>query len=86
MVYEEGCLSGPGYPADVTRAEKITVKALNADGEEVELSAEGLPAVAIQHEIDHLDGYLFIDRISRLKREMIKRKIKKALEAEAKAL
>jgi len=86
MVYEEGCLSVPGYTADVTRAEKITVKALNADGEEVELSAEGLPAVAIQHEIDHLDGYLFIDRISRLKREMIKRKIKKALEAEAKAL
>jgi len=86
MVYEEGCLSVPGYTADVTRAEWIAVSALNAGGEPIELEAEGLPAIAIQHEIDHLDGFLFIDRISRLKRELIKRKIKKALEAEQMAL
>lgn len=86
MVYEEGCLSVPGYTADVTRAEKITLTALSSEGEPVELEAEGLPAIAIQHEIDHLDGFLFIDRISRLKRELIKRKIKKALEAESRAL
>ena len=83
---EEGCLSVPGYTADVTRAEWITVKALNGEGEPIELTAEGLPAIAIQHEIDHLDGTLFIDRISRLKRELIKRKIKKALEAQEYAL
>ena len=86
MVYEEGCLSVPGYTADVTRAERIAVRALNSEGEHIELEAEGLPAIAIQHEIDHLDGTLFIDRISRLKRELIKRKIKKALEAEQWAL
>ena len=86
MVYEEGCLSVPGYTADVTRAEWIAVKALNGEGEPIELTAEGLPAIAIQHEIDHLDGTLFIDRISRLKRELIKRKIKKALEAQEYAL
>lgn len=86
MVYEEGCLSVPGYTADVTRAEWVAIKALNSEGEPVELTAEGLPAIAIQHEIDHLDGTLFIDRISRLKRELIKRKIKKALEAEQWAL
>ncbi len=86
MVYEEGCLSVPGFTADVTRAEKVVVKALDREGRPVELEAEGLPAIAIQHEIDHLDGTLFIDRLSRIKREIIKRKIKKALEAEEKAL
>lgn len=85
-VYEEGCLSVPGFTADVERFSKLKVRALDRSGRPVEISAEGLFAIAIQHEIDHLDGILFIDRLSRLKREMIKRKIKKALEAEEKAL
>ncbi|MBI5810338.1 MAG: peptide deformylase [Deltaproteobacteria bacterium] len=85
IVYEEGCLSVPGVTADVTRADKVTVKALNRDGNPIEISAEGLLAIVIQHEIDHLDGLLFIDRLSRLKRDIIKRKLKKALEAEERA-
>ncbi len=85
-VYEEGCLSVPGFTADVTRAARVTARALDRDGRPLEITAEGLFAIAIQHEIDHLDGMLFIDRLSRLKREMIKRKIKKALESEQRAL
>ncbi|MBI5644037.1 MAG: peptide deformylase [Deltaproteobacteria bacterium] len=86
IVYEEGCLSVPGITADVTRAAHLRVRALNLEGKEVEFDAEGLFAIAIQHELDHLDGMLFIDRLSRLKREMIKRKLKKALAAEDRAL
>lgn len=84
--YEEGCLSVPGITADVDRFLKVTVAALDKDGGPVEIEAEGLFAIALQHEIDHLDGMLFIDRLSRLKRDLIKRKLKKALEAEDKAL
>lgn len=84
-VYEEGCLSVPGITADVTRAEKVSVKALDREGKPIEVDAEGLFAIAIQHEIDHLDGMLFIDRLSRLKRDIIKRRLKKALEAEERA-
>lgn len=85
-VYEEGCLSVPGFTADVERAAKVRIKALNKNGEPISFEAGGLFAIALQHEIDHLDGILFIDRLSRLKREMIKRKIKKALESEERAL
>lgn len=80
--YEEGCLSVPGITADVIRASEVTVKALDGEGKPVEINATGLFAIALQHELDHLDGVLFIDRLSRLKREMIKRKLKKANEAE----
>lgn len=80
--YEEGCLSVPGITADVVRASEVTVKALDREGRPVEIEASGLFAIALQHEIDHLDGVLFIDRLSRLKREIVKRKLKKAFEAE----
>lgn len=80
--YEEGCLSVPGITADVTRADNITVEALDRDGREISIEASGLFAIAIQHEIDHLEGILFIDRLSRLKRDLVKRKLKKALAQE----
>lgn len=84
--YEEGCLSVPGVTADVVRSSEIVVRALDKNGKPMEFRAEGLFAIAIQHELDHLDGLLFIDRLSRLKRDLIKRKLKKAAEAEEKAL
>jgi peptide deformylase len=62
----EGCLSVPGYIGEVARAEKVTIKALNRNGKEVRIKGEGLLARAIQHEIDHLDGILFIDRLTDL--------------------
>ncbi len=68
---EEGCLSIPELFGEVTRAEHITLHAINADGEAYEHAAEGLLARAIQHEIDHLDGILFIDHLSILKRQML---------------
>lgn len=74
---EEGCLSVPNLRAKVERADKVRVKAKNLEGEEVNLDAEGLMAICLQHELDHLDGVLFIDRISRLKRGMYDAKIKK---------
>ena len=80
--FEEGCLSVPGFMADVKRAATINVKALDREGKQVEFTAHDLLSIAIQHEIDHLDGILFIDRLSRLKRELLKRKIKKVLEDE----
>ena len=76
-VYEEGCLSVPGIYDKVTRAEKVKVKALNREGEAFELEAEGLLAICIQHEIDHLDGKLFVDYLSPLKRERIRKKLDK---------
>ena len=79
VVYEEGCLSVVDFTADVTRAERVLVGGYGADGEELEIEADGLLAVALQHEIDHLDGKLFIDRISRLKRDIYVRKLKKAI-------
>jgi peptide deformylase len=79
VVYEEGCLSIIDYAADVKRAERITVKGLDREGNPVLLKKEGLPAIVLQHEIDHLDGRLFIDRISTLKRELYKRRLKKLL-------
>jgi len=62
----EGCLSVPGFIGEVARAEKVTIKALNRNGKEVRIKGEGLLARAIQHEIDHLDGVLFVDRLTSL--------------------
>lgn len=84
--YEEGCLSVPGFTADVKRFSTVVVKCLDKDGNDVEIKAGGLFAIALQHEIDHLDGFLFIDWLSKLKRDIIKRKIKKAIEDEKKQL
>jgi peptide deformylase len=77
QVYQEGCLSVPGIFADVTRAEAITVNALDRDGKPFELQVDGLLAVCIQHEMDHLEGKLFVDYLSPLKREMVRKKLAK---------
>ena len=77
-VYEEGCLSIPDYYAEVERPAKITVRHLDAEGREQVTQADGLLATCLQHEIDHLNGILFIDHISKLKREMVIRKFTKA--------
>jgi peptide deformylase len=74
---DEGCLSVPGVFEKVQRADAITVKALSSDGDAFEMDAEGLLAVCIQHEIDHLDGKLFIDYLSELKRQRIRKKLSK---------
>lgn len=74
---EEGCLSIPGCRALVPRKEKLKVKALNRKGEEFVLDADGLLAICIQHEIDHLNGVLFVDHISALKRQRFKEKMLK---------
>ena len=76
--FEEGCLSVPEYTAKIDRAEKVAVRFHDRSGKEMELEADGLLAVALQHEIDHLDGYLIIDRISPIKREFFKKKYAKA--------
>jgi peptide deformylase len=72
--YQEGCLSIPGYYEKVTRSDKISIKALNTDGEPFDMVAEDLLAICIQHEIDHLDGLLFLDRVSSLKTDLFRRK------------
>ncbi|WP_374012496.1 peptide deformylase [Pseudoxanthomonas koreensis] len=77
QVYQEGCLSVPGIFADVTRAGAISVRFLDRQGREQELSTDGLLAVCIQHEIDHLEGKLFVDYLSPLKREMVRKKLAK---------
>lgn len=77
-VYEEGCLSIPDYYAEVERPASITVRHLDREGKEQVTEAEGLLATCLQHEIDHLNGVLFIDHISKLKREMVIRKFTKA--------
>jgi len=82
---EEGCLSIPGFSETVRRAEKIRVSALNLDGEAFELEAQGLLAVCIQHETDHLDGKLFVDYLSTLKRDRIRKKLEKQARHEARA-
>lgn len=74
---EEGCLSVPEFYDYVDRAERVTVRALDRDGNPFELQAEGLLAVCIQHEIDHLDGKLFVDYLSELKRDRLKKKAAK---------
>jgi len=78
QVYQEGCLSVPGIFADVTRADTITVRFLDRQGVAQELTTDGLLAVCVQHEMDHLDGKLFIDYLSPLKREMVRKKLAKS--------
>jgi peptide deformylase len=77
IVWEEGCLSVPDYTAPVTRARRILLRAWTPDQKEIEIEAEELLAVALQHEIDHLDGKLFLDRLSRLKRDLYKARQRK---------
>jgi peptide deformylase len=83
VLWKEGCLSVPDFEAEVKRAERVTMRALDLDGKEVEVRAEGLQAVCFQHEVDHLDGILFIDRISRLKRSRYALKRKKQQKRES---
>ena len=75
--YEEGCLSIPDYYAEVERPASVRVEYLDRDGRRQEIVAEGLMATCLQHEIDHLDGVLFIDHISKLKRDMVVKKFRK---------
>ena len=75
--YQEGCLSVPGYYEEVSRPTGVKVSALNAQGESFEITAEGILAVCIQHEMDHLNGKLFVDYLSALKRNRIKQKLQK---------
>ena len=76
---EEGCLSLPGYNADVPRAFYVVVKAFDINEKPVELEEEGYAARVLQHEIDHLNGKLFPDRLSRLKKNLLYQKVKKAI-------
>lgn len=78
---DEGCLSVPDYRANVKRFAAVVVEYQDRNGEPVRIEAEGFPAVVLQHEIDHLDGVLFIDRISSLKRNIYKRNVKKRLKS-----
>lgn len=78
---EEGCLSLPGYLQSIKRSAKVIVKALNREGKPIVMEATGLLARVFQHEIDHLDGILIIDRISPIKREFFKRRYKKSIKA-----
>ncbi|MBT8767352.1 peptide deformylase [Metapseudomonas boanensis] len=75
--YQEGCLSVPGFYENVDRPQKVRIKAIDRDGQPFELIAEGLLAVCIQHECDHLNGKLFVDYLSSLKRDRIKKKLEK---------
>lgn len=75
--YQEGCLSVPGFYENVDRPQKVKIRALDRDGNPFELIAEGLLAVCIQHECDHLNGKLFVDYLSNLKRDRIKKKLEK---------
>jgi peptide deformylase len=85
QMWQEGCLSFPGVSEEIKRAERVRVKALNEHGQPFELEADGLMAVAIQHENDHLNGVLMIDKFSALKRRKIGRQVAKAVEADAHA-
>jgi peptide deformylase len=82
----EGCLSVPDFRADVKRSERILVEGHDRDGNPMRVEAEGLHAIVLQHEIDHLNGRLFIDRISALKRELYKRRVRKAMRENEPAL
>ena len=82
QVSEEGCLSVPGFQGNVKRNDSIVVEALNRNGEKVIIEAKDLMSRVLQHEIDHLDGILFFDRMSKLKRDLFKRKVEKALGSE----
>ena len=80
---EEGCLSVPGFFETVRRAEQVVFQYLNLEGEEMEIRADGLLAVCVQHEIDHLDGKLFIDYLSPLKQQRLRKKLEKRQKAPA---
>ena len=75
--WEEGCLSIIDYSEEVKRKKKVVVRCQNLEGETVEITGENLLSIVLQHEIDHLDGILFIDRLSRLKRDLVRRKLQK---------
>jgi len=77
VVAEEGCLSVPDIYSQVKRSSKVTIKALNENGDPIEITKEDLIARALQHEIDHLDGILFVDRIGRMERQILLNKLKK---------
>jgi peptide deformylase len=77
VLWEEGCLSVVDLTVEIQRAAKVTLVALNEHGKDISIDAEGLLAVALQHEIDHLNGKLILDRISRLKRDLYSRRLKK---------
>jgi peptide deformylase len=79
IVYEEACLSVIDFSAEVTRSAKVLVRGLDRNGNPVEIEGEGLLAICLQHEIDHLNGILYIDHISSLKRTMYKKRLKKML-------
>ena len=85
QTYQEGCLSVPGIYADVDRADRITVEALDRNGQPQQIEAEGLLAVCIQHEMDHLVGKLFVDYLSPLKRDLVRRKLEKQRRSAAQA-
>ncbi|MGI9534303.1 MAG: peptide deformylase [Thermodesulfobacteriota bacterium] len=82
QISEEGCLSVPGFLGNINRNEDIVVEALNRKGENIVIKASELLSRVLQHEIDHLDGILFFDRMSKLKRQLFKRKVEKALGSE----
>jgi peptide deformylase len=77
IIWEEGCLSVPDYVDEVERSQTVVVTGLDREGQPLRIEAAGLLAVCLQHEIDHLDGVLFVDRLSRLKQSMVKKKLKK---------
>jgi peptide deformylase len=81
IVHEEGCLSVADFAAEVRRHAQVVVKGLDREGKPIEITGEGLMAVVLQHEIDHLNGILFIDHISRLKRGLYLRRLKKQVDA-----
>jgi peptide deformylase len=76
---EEGCLSVPGIYEPIERAQRVTVRALGVDGNPFTLTADGMIAVCIQHELDHLEGKVFVDYLSRLKQQRIKAKLQKQI-------
>jgi len=86
IVTDEGCLSVPGYYEEVERADRIRVRFLNRDGDDLEMEAEGLLAVCIQHEVDHLEGRLFVDYLSEVKRQQIRKKLLKERRQQAVAV
>ena len=75
IIVREGCLSLPDYTGNVQRATRVIVKGLGPNGAQIEINTEGFEAIALQHELDHLDGYLFIDRVSSVKRDIFRRKM-----------
>jgi peptide deformylase len=83
VIWEEGCLSVPEYTDEVERSERVVVTGLDRDGNPLRIEANELLGVCLQHEIDHLDGVLFVDRLSRLKQSVVKKKLKKRAEEES---